>query len=148
MLFREPLKPLDPALAQFTTFPCGSATVMIVLLKVAWICTLPCDNVRLALRAPPRLALCPFRPISPKSSFLHARYPAREWKYFSIRCRVGGRIPTVGQSVVIFASTYFFFAPRLRPRPATVFFGPLRVRAFVRVRCPWTGSARRWRRPR
>jgi hypothetical protein len=29
---------------------------------------------------------------------------------------------------------YFFFMPRRRPRPATVFFGPLRVRALVRVR--------------
>src|SRR5262249_38216941 len=29
--------------------------------------------------------------------------------------------------------------------PATVFFGPLRVRAFVWVRCPRTGRPRRWR---
>jgi hypothetical protein len=29
---------------------------------------------------------------------------------------------------------YFFLAPRRRPRPATVFFGPLRVRALVFVR--------------
>ena len=36
----------------------------------------------------------------------------------------------------------FFF-----PRP-TVFFGPLRVRAFVFVRWPFTGSPRRWRIPR
>ncbi len=28
---------------------------------------------------------------------------------------------------------YFFFAPRRRPRPGTVFLIPLRVRAFVRV---------------
>ena len=33
------------------------------------------------------------------------------------------------------------------PRP-TVFFGPLRVRALVFVRCPLTGRLRRWRRPR
>ena len=33
------------------------------------------------------------------------------------------------------------------PRP-TVFFGPLRVRAFVFVRWPFTGSPRRWRIPR
>lgn len=32
--------------------------------------------------------------------------------------------------------------------PATVFFGPLRVRAFVRVRWPRTGKERRCRRPR
>ncbi len=35
----------------------------------------------------------------------------------------------------------------LLPRP-TVFFGPFRVRAFVFVRCPFTGSPRRWRTPR
>jgi hypothetical protein len=34
-------------------------------------------------------------------------------------------------------ATYFFF-----PRP-TVFFGPLRERAFVFVRCPFTGKPRR-----
>src|SRR6187431_1206170 len=33
------------------------------------------------------------------------------------------------------------------PRP-TVFFGPLRVRAFVFVRWPCTGRLRRWRTPR
>src|ERR687891_2869700 len=33
------------------------------------------------------------------------------------------------------------------PRP-TVFFGPLRVRAFVFVRWPLTGRPRRWRKPR
>ena len=32
--------------------------------------------------------------------------------------------------------------------PATVFFRPLRVRAFVLVRCPRTGKPRRWRSPR
>src|SRR3954447_12478097 len=31
--------------------------------------------------------------------------------------------------------------------PATVRFGPLRVRALVRVRCPRTGRPRRWRMP-
>src|SRR4051794_19410562 len=39
-----------------------------------------------------------------------------------------------------------YFAAFL-PRP-TVFFGPLRVRAFVFVRWPLTGRFRRWRRPR
>src|SRR5262249_29183375 len=38
---------------------------------------------------------------------------------------------------------YFAFLPR-----PTVFFGPLRVRAFVFVRWPFTGSPRRWRMPR
>src|SRR3981081_611014 len=38
---------------------------------------------------------------------------------------------------------YFFAAAFLRP--ATVLRGPLRVRALVRVRWPWTGKPRRWR---
>ena len=42
-------------------------------------------------------------------------------------------------------SRYFFVACFL---PATVFFGPLRVRALVCVRCPRTGRPRRWRSPR
>ncbi len=44
--------------------------------------------------------------------------------------------------------SYFFLAPRRRPRPATVFFGPRLVRALVLVRCPWAGKLRRWRKPR
>ena len=39
----------------------------------------------------------------------------------------------------IYFFTFFF--------PATVFFGPLRVRALVWVRCPWTGNPLRWRTP-
>src|SRR5436305_3244139 len=38
---------------------------------------------------------------------------------------------------------YFAFFPR-----PTVLAGPFRVRAFVRVRWPWTGRPRRWRMPR
>src|SRR5258708_1885889 len=38
---------------------------------------------------------------------------------------------------------YFAFFPR-----PTVFFGPLRVRALVFVRCPFVGRPRRCRRPR
>jgi hypothetical protein len=39
--FFEPLKPAFPALDQTTTFPCLSAMVMIVLLKVAWMWATP-----------------------------------------------------------------------------------------------------------
>ena len=45
-------------------------------------------------------------------------------------------------------SLLYFLAPVRRPRPATVFLGPLRVRALVRVLCPRSGSPRRCRRPR
>jgi hypothetical protein len=41
-----------------------------------------------------------------------------------------------------------YFIPFTDFFPATVFFGPLRVRAFVRVRWPRTGRPRRWRAPR
>ena len=40
---------------------------------------------------------------------------------------------------------YFFRAAFFLP--AIVFFGPLRVRALVCVRCPRTGRLRRWRMP-
>ena len=43
-------------------------------------------------------------------------------------------------------SSYFFVGAFFLP--ATVFRGPLRVRAFVWVRWPRTGRPRRWRRPR
>ena len=60
-------------------------------------------------------------------------------------------------------ATFFFTRRRVRPRVAalagrchyfaffprpTVFFGPLRVRAFVFVRWPCTGRSRRCRMPR
>src|ERR671922_589837 len=38
------------------------------------------------------------------------------------------------------------YLPAFRFTPP-VFFGPFRVRAFVWVRCPWTGRLRRCRRP-
>jgi hypothetical protein len=40
-----------------------------------------------------------------------------------------------------FAATTFLMAP-------AVFFGPFRVRAFVRVRWPRAGRFFRWRKPR
>ena len=39
--FREPLNPIAPALDHATTAPSVSATVMIVLLNDAWMCTVP-----------------------------------------------------------------------------------------------------------
>src|SRR5438552_659689 len=43
---REPLKPTAPALDQATTLPCASLMVMMVLLKVEWMCTTPSATVR------------------------------------------------------------------------------------------------------
>src|SRR6058998_3373657 len=45
---REPLKPTEPALDHTITFPWGSVIVMIVLLKVEWMCTTPSATMRLA----------------------------------------------------------------------------------------------------
>src|SRR5687767_4987677 len=39
---REPLKPSVPALDQVTTLPSWSVMVTWVLLKEAWMCTMPC----------------------------------------------------------------------------------------------------------
>src|SRR5437764_6801598 len=41
-----------------------------------------------------------------------------------------------------------YFVTPLDSATVRPFFGPLRVRAFVRVRCPRTGSPLRWRTPR
>src|SRR5437773_2498315 len=45
---REPLKPTAPALDHATTLPCASLMVMMVLLKVEWMCTTPSATMRLA----------------------------------------------------------------------------------------------------
>ena len=63
-----------------------------------------------------------------------------------VRQPLGGRNPSQPERSV--DDHDYFLVPRRRPRPATVFFGPLRVREFVRVRCPRTGKFRRWRKPR
>src|SRR3954471_9966768 len=54
------------------------------------------------------------------------------------RSRLLGRRPP-GFGFAIYFLTFFL--------PATVFLGPLRVRALVWVRCPWTGRPRRCRMP-
>jgi len=41
VLLREPLKPELPAEAQHRVSPCRSEMVMMVLLKVAWMCAMP-----------------------------------------------------------------------------------------------------------
>ena len=43
---REPLNPTEPALDHTITFPWGSVIVMIVLLKVEWMCTTPSATIR------------------------------------------------------------------------------------------------------
>ena len=58
--------------------------------------------------------------------------------------RLGRRPPAAGFAIPLARSLFYF---RAFLRPATVFFGPLRVRALVRVRWPCTGRLRRCRRP-
>jgi hypothetical protein len=66
VLFREPLKPADPALPQQTVFPCWSVTVTMVLLKEANTCTCAEDIWRLTLRElVARRVLCAFLAIVP-----------------------------------------------------------------------------------
>jgi hypothetical protein len=55
VLFREPLNPTLPALAQAMTFPLTSVIVMIVLLKVDWIWTTPFWILRLSFFLAPEL---------------------------------------------------------------------------------------------
>jgi hypothetical protein len=50
VLLRDPLNPAEPALPQATALPCVSVIVIIVLLKVAWMCAIPWDSVRFSLR--------------------------------------------------------------------------------------------------
>src|SRR5215468_12585390 len=45
---RDPLKPHDPALDHTSTLPCGSLTVMIVLLNVEWMWSTPSATRRFA----------------------------------------------------------------------------------------------------
>jgi hypothetical protein len=108
--FLEPLNPAVPELPQESTFPAGSVSVTITLLKVEWIYALPCGTDFLSFF----LAI--------RFSFSSHETPA----------------PT----------RYFLAVPRRLPLPATVWRGPRRVLALVRVRCPRTGNLRRCLMPR
>src|ERR1700739_4494728 len=119
VLLRLPLKPTVPAEAKQRVSPLGSGIVTMVLLKVALMWATPRLTFRRALR------------------FL-----------------LLATVPTL-----LIADGRFAFQPAScnphQPRcsltpflPATVFRGPLRVRALVRVRWPRTGRPRRGRRAR
>src|SRR5688572_11908959 len=49
---REPLKPMRPADDHASTFPSGSASETIVLLKVAWMCATPWGTIRFSFFLP------------------------------------------------------------------------------------------------
>src|SRR6266496_3751993 len=122
VLFREPLKPALPALAQDTTLPILSVRVTIVLLKVAWTWAMPTRTSLRSRRRPP------FRGVaagfcSGASAMLAAPY------LFA---------PAAGAPAAA-TGLFLTMTPLLRP---------LRVRAFVCVRWPRTGRPLRWRMPR
>src|SRR5258706_12358914 len=123
VLLREPLNPTFPALAQATVWPSMSVIVTIVLLNVDWTWAIP---------------LMPtFR----------SRF------FFGLGAAAGVGVAAVSATrnspyaPGAFAGARFGAAATLLIAPA-VFFGPLRVRALVRVRWPRTGRFFRWRSPR
>src|SRR5258705_7507168 len=116
VLLREPLKPTFPALAQVTTLPSVSVIVTIVLLKLA--CTWA----------------------TPVTGTLRSRF-------FAFFCSAT-RKPPGDPGTDRFGCDYFLgagFAVAFDFIAPAVFLGPLRVRAFVLVRCPRTGRPRRCR---
>src|SRR6266545_1461328 len=124
VLFRDPLKPALPALAQATTLPILSVSVTIVLLKVAWTWAIPTRTSFRSRRRPPfrgvAAGLC-----SAASAMFEAPY------FFAAGAAAGAGAAATGFRLTM--------TPLLRP---------LRVRALVCVRCPRTGRPLRWRMPR
>src|SRR6266498_2912765 len=126
VLLREPLNPTLPALAHETTFPILSVRVTMVLLNVAWTWAIPTrTSLRSRLR-PPFLGVAG----ALDSSFSSASSAMRGAPYFFVGAAAAGE-----------AATGFFLT-------MTPLLLPLRVRAFVCVRCPRTGKPLRWRMPR
>jgi hypothetical protein len=133
VLLRDPRKPLAPALPCAKTFPCGSAIVINVLLNEALTVAMPTGMFFFSLRRPLRGR----RGACFSSAILFARDKGHGTSDRQVHLPPATCRPT----------PYYFFALDFL-RPATVFFAPRLVRAFVRVRCPRTGKLRRWRRPR
>ncbi len=122
---REPRNPIEPELDQQSVLPFISAILIMVLLKVAWIKTIPSGTTRRSF----------FRlPFFFPAGFAMSRVPSRRRLEAS---------PSPGSSSLryVLAIARFLFATAPRR-------GPLRVRALVCVRCPRAGSPRRWRNPR
>src|ERR1700712_3663000 len=122
---REPLKPTPPDDAHAITAPVVSVIETIVLLNVDLMCAWPIAMFFFSLRRGFRAAAFG---AAMSVSLLRGLRDARHDE------RAGPEGP--GR----YLRPAFFL-------PATVRFGPLRVRAFVFVRWPCTGRPRRWRRP-
>src|SRR5689334_16506904 len=135
VLLREPLKPAPPELDQQTVLPCGSVMVTNVLLKLDWIYARPTGTF---LRSRRRALAGPRLRSATRSLLRHLEVPSS---------KLEGIMPLQTSNLELPTRSNYFFAAALR-RPATVRRGPFRIRAFVRVRWPWTGRLRRWRMPR
>ena len=138
VLFREPLKPAVPALAQAIVLPWGSVSVMMVLLNVACICAWPRGMFLFSRRGPrlgPGRLLAMLPPL-----FAHA---LGSWL---VTGHLYPDVPPSAQTACQSTSRYFL-ARDLR-LPATVLRDPRFCRALVRVRCPCTGRFFRCRMPR
>src|SRR5882762_9816724 len=125
VLFREPLNPTFPALAQATVCPSMSVIVTMVLLNVDWTWAIP----------------------------LMPTFRSRFFFGLGVAAGVGAAAAAASATQILLSQPAGFGAGRFvgatvfRTAPA-VFFGPLRVRALVRVRWPRAGRFFRWRRPR
>src|SRR5438876_10488717 len=113
VLLREPLKPTLPALAHVMTAPSPSVIVTIVLLKLAWMWATPFTPTLRSL----------FFGFLTSATLVLRSAPLRR-----AIARRSGAMPRVSYFL---AGAAFATGDALRA-PA-VFFGPLRVRAFVLV---------------
>src|SRR5207248_5795804 len=120
VLLRDPLNPALPALDHDTTLPIRSVSVTIVLLNVAWMCAIPVRTSRRSRFLPPF-----FRGVG----FVSSAMPYAP-------AFLGAGAAAAGAAAGAAAAAGFFLT--ITPRVL-----PFRVRAFVCVRCPLTGSPRR-----
>src|SRR5262249_54955027 len=107
---------------------------------------------------PPALAHAstpPAGPVIGKHLLVHGGRPrtTADWTLFftfflPVASRASWQLSPALRSPSARCARPWYFLVRVCFLPATVFTGPLRVRALVCVRCPRTGSPRRWRRPR
>src|SRR5579863_6356202 len=142
---RDPRKPSDPELFHDKTLPFMSEMVTIVLLKDACTYANPCGTCLRSFflkvfflpffsgvaAAPPAAAGFAIKPRSQSFKVSSSKVAACETL----------KPPNHRTYPYVFAVAFFFWA-------TVPLRGPLRVRAFVCVRCPRTGRLRRWRNPR
>src|SRR6266404_55830 len=129
---REPRKPSEPELFQLMVLPCWSAMVTMVLLKEAWMWTIPLGTLLRSFR----LNVLPFLPFF-VSVVAAAGFAMWFGFSFLVSCFVPGLKPgksivvdaalrgrsSTGKAYVLAAAFFLFATVPLR--------GPLRVRALV-----------------